>query len=117
MSSRSLEGTSGSSKVNSLRLPDQSHDQSHDSSVDEQNPKPLPPKEEVPSSDSSLPVSLNDVQPVKDPIPPLAVGADLCVLCDYNVADVTFQPCGCKVMCSECVRDRIKRCPSCKVGP
>ena len=37
---------------------------------------------------------------------------NVCLLCDNHV-DMEFHQCGCKVMCSECVGEHVKRCPSC----
>lgn len=39
---------------------------------------------------------------------------DVCALCD-NPVDMEFHPCGCKVMCSECAGEQVKRCPACRV--
>ena len=61
----------------------------------------------------------DDVKPKKDPCLPTVSGNNEeqliieCSICSEMVAPIKFQPCGCKIVCSDCGQ-RMKKCIVCK---
>lgn len=80
------------------------------------DPKISMEKLSLSTPDPPAPSNVHSLSDSGAPAPPnVEEEENVCVLCD-NPVNMEFHPCGCKVMCSECAMDHVKRCPMCRVS-